>query len=96
VDFVLLRLRQLCRDIQRRVGCHGGVIMSRKHIQNVNARRIVESVARQNLDDIDWQQRDRIVAAHNERDLQAWHEQNERDKLRRKLLAIAAPLLNDN
>ena len=70
--------------------------MARKHIQNVNARRIVESVARQTLDDIDWQQRDRIVAAHNERDLQAWHEQNERDKLRRKLLAIAAPLLDTN
>ena len=71
--------------------------MARKHVaiaRNINARRIVESVARQTPTDIEWQQRDRIVAVHNERDVRAWHEQNERYKLRRELLAIAAPLLD--
>lgn len=73
--------------------------MSRKHTQvanNVNARRIVASVARQTRDDEEWQQRDRIVAAHNERDLQRYNEQRDNERLRRELLAIAAPLLDTN
>ena len=73
--------------------------MARKHAaiaRNVNARRIIESVRDQTDDAKAWQRLDHVVAVHNERDARAWREQNERDKLRRELLAIAAPLLNNN
>ena len=53
--------------------------MARKHAavaRNVNARRIIESVAQQTPDDIAWQRRDHMVTLHNQRALKVWREQN--------------------
>jgi len=75
------------------------VDMSRKYTQvanNVNARRIIDGVARLTPEAINWQRSDNVVAARYERDLQRYNEQRDNERLRRELLAIAAPLLNDN
>jgi hypothetical protein len=67
--------------------------MSRKYQLHANARAIVDSVRDQTDDAKAWQRRDHVVAVHQARDVKAWHEQREREQLRRELLAIAAPLL---
>ena len=73
--------------------------MSRKHTlvaRNVNARRIVDSVARLTPDAINWQRSDNVVAARHERDTQRYNEQRDNERLRDRLQSIVDAFIVNN
>tara|TARA_R110002110_G_scaffold324693_1_gene536704 strand:- start:212 stop:418 length:207 start_codon:yes stop_codon:yes gene_type:complete len=63
---------------------------------NVNARRIIDGVARLTQQDRQWQTSDNVVAARHERDLQRYNEQRERERLRDRLQSIVDAFIVNN